>query len=188
MPTRPVLRVIALATVLLTAAGCGSSAASPPAGTGPASPSPASQRPSAASPGPSASATITPGGPLVSPTPGGSCHSVPSPGATITLHNSSNGGTFCVSIGQRVLVRLDSKPSRMWSPIRSDSRALVPLGYGHLMLRVGETGAYFAAVQPGIAHLSSARPLCASGPVHCGALMAFQVTVMVGGMQASPVH
>ena len=124
---------------------------------------------------------------MISPSPGGSCASQPMPrlGATITLHNSSNGGTFCVSIGQRVLVQLDSKPSRMWSPVRSDSRALVSLAYGDLMQRVGETGAIFAATHPGIAHLSSARPLCTGGPLHCDALMAFQVTVMVGGMRAA---
>jgi hypothetical protein len=185
MLTRPVLWAAILAAGLLTAAGCGSQAATPLAGPGPASSSPASQSPS-----PAPSATLTPGGPLVSPSPGGSCASQPVPvsGGTITLHNASNGGTFCVSVGQRVLVELDSRPSRMWSPIRSDSRALVPLAYGHLMLRVGETGAFFAAAHPGIAHLSSARAVCTGGPLHCDALMAFQVTVMVGGMQGSPAH
>jgi hypothetical protein len=191
MLTRPVSRAALLAAVLLTAAGCGSQAATPQAGAGPASPSAASPSPaprgsSPAAPGP----TVTPGGPMIPPSPGGSCASQPMPrlGATITLHNSSNGGTFCVSIGQRVLVQLDSTPSRMWSPVRSDSRALVSLAYGDLMQRVGETGAIFAATHPGIAHLSSARPVCAGGPLHCDALLVFQVTVMVGGMQGSPVH
>jgi hypothetical protein len=195
MLTRPVSRAALLAAVLLAAAGCGSQAATPQAGAGPdspsaASPSPGRQGSSPAAPGPAPSATVTPGGPMISPSPGGSCASQPMPrlGATITLHNSSNGGTFCVSIGQRVLVQLDSKPSRMWSPVRSDSRALVSLAYGDLMQRVGETGAIFAATYPGIAHLSSARPLCTGGPLHCDALLAFQVTVMVGGMQGSPVH
>jgi hypothetical protein len=195
MLTRPVSRAALLAAVLLTAAGCGSQAATPQAGAGPASPSAASPSPaprgsSPAAPGPAPSATVTPGGPMIPPSPGGSCASQPMPrlGATITLHNSSNGGTFCVSIGQRVLVQLDSRPSRMWSPVRSDSRALVSLAYGDLMQRVGETGAIFAATHPGIAHLSSARPVCAGGPLHCDALLVFQVTVMVGGMQGSPVH
>jgi hypothetical protein len=195
MLTRPVSRAALLAAVLLTAAGCGSQAATPQAGAGPASPSAASPSParqgsSPAAPGPAPSATVTPGGPIVSPSPGGRCagQPVPGPGATITLHNSSNGGTFCVSIGQRVLVQLDSKPSRMWSPVRSDSRALVSLAYGDLRQRVGETGAIFAAAHPGIAHLSSARPVCTGGPLHCDALLVFQVTVMVGGMQGSPVH
>jgi hypothetical protein len=195
MLTRPVSRAALLAAVLLTAAGCGSQAATPQAGAGPASPSVASPSPdrqgsSPAAPGPAPSATVTPGGPMVSPSPGGRCASqpVPGPGATITLHNSSNGGTFCVAIGQRVLVQLASKPSRMWSPVQSDSRALVSMAYGDLMQRVGETGAVFAAAHPGIAHLSSARPMCTGGPLHCDALMAFQVTVMVGGMQGSPVH
>jgi hypothetical protein len=195
MLTRPVSRAALLAAVLLTAAGCGSQAATPQAGAGPDSPSAASPSPprqvsTPAAPGPAPSATLTPGGPMVSPSPGGSCASQPMPrlGATITLHNSSNGGTFCVSIGQWVLVQLDGKPSRMWSPVRSDSRALVPLADGQLMLRVAETGAFFAAVHPGIAHLRSARPVCTGGPLHCDALLAFQVTVMVGGMQGSPVH
>jgi hypothetical protein len=190
MPTRPMLRAIVLGALLLTAAGCGSNTATPQAGSSPARPSPASQRPSAASPGPTASPTITPGGPLASKTPGSNCTSHPAPGPVtmITLRNSSNGGTFCISLGQRVIVQLDSKPSRMWSAIRSDSKALVRVSYGNLMLRVGETGASFAAVQRGIAHLSSARPVCASGPVHCDALMAFQVTVMIGGIEGSPAH
>jgi len=188
MLTRPVFRAAVLVAVLLAAAGCGSRAATPQAGAGPASSGLASTGPAAPSPAPTA--TITPGGPLVSPSPGGSCASQPMPrlGGTITLHNSSNGGTFCVSMGERVLVQLDSKPSRMWSPIRSDSRALVSLSYGDLMQRVGETGAIFAAAHPGVAHLSSARAVCTGGPLHCDALMAFQVTVMVGGMQGSPVH
>jgi hypothetical protein len=76
----------------------------------------------------------------------------------------------------------------MWSAIRSDSKALVRVSYGDLMLRVGETGASFAAAQRGIAHLSSARPVCAAGPVHCDALMAFQVTVMVGGIVGTPMR
>jgi hypothetical protein len=190
MPTRPVLRVTVLAAALLTGAGCASNAASPQAGAAPPSPSPSGQSSSLATPGPTASVSITPGGPLATPTTGGSCasHPAPEPVTAITLNNSSNGDTFCISIGQRVMVQLNSKPSRMWSPIKSDSKALIRVSYGHLMLRVGETGASFAALQRGIAHLSSARPVCTSGPVHCDALIAFQVTIMVGGMQGSPVH
>jgi len=194
MLTRPALGATVLAAVLLTAAGCGSTAGTPEAGASPASPSPSpsptSQGSGPAAPAPAPTATITPGGPMVSPSAGGSCagHPVPGSGATITLHNSSNGGTFCISIGQRVLVELSGKPGRMWSPIRSDSTVLARVSYGQLMLRAGETAAAFAAHRRGIARLSSARPVCASGPVHCDALMAFQVTIMVGGMQGSPVH
>ena len=43
MLTRPVSRAALLAAVLLTAAGCGSQAATPQAGAGPASPSAARQ-------------------------------------------------------------------------------------------------------------------------------------------------
>jgi hypothetical protein len=30
--------------------------------------------------------------------------------------------------------------------------------------------------------------VCTVGPLHCDVLRAFQVTVMAGGMQGSPVH
>lgn len=187
MPDRPLLWATVFAAALFTVAGCGSNAAAPQAGVSPASPSPS---PTSQSASPAASETITPGGPLASRTPGGNCTSHPAPGpvVTITLRNSSNGGTFCISLGQRVIVQLDSKPSRMWSAVKSDSKALVPVSYGNLMLRAGETGASFAAAARGIAHLSSARPICSSGPVHCDALMAFQVTVMVGGIVGTPMH
>lgn len=194
MPIRAVLRATGLGTVLaaalLSSAGCGSNAVGSRAGASPSASPSSLSNPSSATPSPVASASITPGGPLASPTTGTTCagHPASGPVTALTLNNSSNGGIFCISLGQRVIVQLHSKPSRMWSPIKSDTKALVRVSYGNLMLRVGETGASFAAQQPGIAHLSSARLICPSRPVHCGALMAFQVTVMVGGVVGTPVH
>jgi hypothetical protein len=159
-----------------------------------------SQVSGAASPTPSASPTgsVNPGGPMspapsispVSPSPSGTCHVhvVPFPAggtAVLTLRNSSNGGTFCVRAGQRVDVYLTGTPARMWSPIKSDSPALVPVAYGHLMLPVGVTGASFAALRQGVAHLSSARQVCASAsPIHCDSLITFQATVIITGNPA----
>jgi hypothetical protein len=195
MPTGSVLRAAVLAVLLLTAAGCGSTVASPsgvssPAGASPAISSPARPGPVTPSPTATAPSSIHPGGPPIPPTTTGRCtdDTGSKPGSVLTLRNGSDGGTYCVSVGQRVVVYLAGTPGRMWTPIRSDSTALVPVAYGHLTLPAGVTGASFAAVRDGIVHLGSARQVCASGPVHCNALLVFQVTIMVGGVQASPVH
>jgi hypothetical protein len=108
---------------------------------------------------------------------------LPAPAGTgvLTLHNSSNGGTFCVQAGERVDVYLTGAPGRMWASIQSDSRSLVAVTHGQLTLPVGETGAFFAALHQGVAHLSSARQVCAAKPIHCDALIAFRATVLVTG-------
>ncbi|MGP8001893.1 MAG: hypothetical protein ACLPKI_31895 [Streptosporangiaceae bacterium] len=183
---RSVWRALGLTAVLVTAlasglAGCGSQASGPQAGR-PGTPSAAptgSVNPGGPdSPAPSASP------PAATPSPGGTCHThvVPLPaGATIvlTLRNSSNGGTFCVREGQRVDVYLTGTSGRRWAPVRSDSTVLVPMTYGHLTPSVGMTTAFFAAVRPGVAHLSSARPVCAAKPVGCDSLIAFRATLIV---------
>jgi len=101
----------------------------------------------------------------------------------LTLRNSSNGDTFCVQAGERLDVYLTGAPGRMWASIQSDSRSVVAVTHGQLTLPVGETGAFFAALHQGIAHLSSARQVCASKPIHCDALIAFRATVIVTGHQ-----
>jgi len=80
-----------------------------------------------------------------------------------------------------VIVYLNGSPAHMWAPIHSDSSDLKPTANGHLMLRLGVTGAAFIAVRPGIAHITSARPVCTKGPVRCDAMIAFQVTVVIAG-------
>ena len=185
----PVFRAFALSGVVVTGlicalAGCGSQV-SGTSGTSPATPS---VRPSV---------SVNPGGTMVpvpsvspaSPSPSGTCHVhvVPySAGGTavLTLRNDSNGGTFCVRAGQRVDVYLTGTPGRMWSPVKSDSPVLVSVAYGHLMLPAGVTGVSFAALRQGVAHLSSARPVCSASPVHCDSLIAFQATVIVTGNPA----
>jgi hypothetical protein len=80
-----------------------------------------------------------------------------------------------------VIVYLQGSPAHMWAPIRSDSSALRAAPNGSLMLMRGVTGAAFTAVRPGIAHISSARPVCIARPVRCDALIAFHVTVVIAG-------
>ncbi|MDX6389218.1 MAG: hypothetical protein QOJ73_281 [Streptosporangiaceae bacterium] len=115
------------------------------------------------------------------PTAAVTCAKPPPAGSTLTLGSRDNRSTFCLRVGQRVIVYLQGSPAHMWAPIRSDSSALRPAPSGSLMLMRGVTGAAFTAVRPGIAHISSARPVCIGGPVRCDAMIAFQVTVVIAG-------
>jgi hypothetical protein len=135
----------------------------------------------AASTSPSPSGAGPASSPAASPSAGtcGTAAKAAPPGSVLTLGNRDNGDTFCVRVGQHVTIFLDGSPSRLWSVIRSDSSVLVPSPDGRLMLRLGVTGASFLAARPGVAHLTSARTLCASGPIRCDALVEFQVTVVV---------
>lgn len=109
---------------------------------------------------------------------GGSAKPAP-PGGTLTLGSRDNGSTFCLRVGQQVIVYLQGSPAHMWAPIRSDSSALRPAPNGSLMLMRGVTGAAFTAARPGTAHISSARPVCIGRSVRCDALIAFHVTVVI---------
>jgi hypothetical protein len=109
---------------------------------------------------------------------GGSAKPVP-PGGTLTLGSRDNGSTFCLRVGQQVIVYLQGSPAHMWAPIRSDSSALRPAPNGSLMLMRGVTGAAFTAARPGTAHISSARPVCIGRSVRCDAMIAFHVTVVI---------
>ena len=170
MPSRAVL-AIALATgVALATVACGSQAASTTAGSGSPSSSPASSGPASSN--------------SASPTANGACGAGVKPvtaGSTLTLGSRDNRATFCVRVGQQVIVYLNGSPAHMWAPIHSDSSALKPTANGHLMLRLGVTGAAFIAARPGTAHITSARPVCTKGPVRCDAMIAFQVTVVIAG-------
>jgi hypothetical protein len=101
------------------------------------------------------------------------------PAGVLMLRNSNNGGTFCVQAGQRVDVYLTGAPGRMWASIRSDSPSLVTVTSGQLTLPVGVTGAFFAALHQGVAHVSSVRQVCGAKPVHCDSLVAFRATIIV---------
>ena len=170
MPSRSVLAIALVTGMALATAACGSQAASTTAGSGSPSTGPASTGPASSS--------------AASPTASGACGGgVKSvlPGSTLTLGSRDNRATFCVRVGQLVIVYLNGSPAHMWAPIHSDSSDLKPTANGHLMLRLGVTGAAFIAARPGIAHITSARPVCTKGPVRCDAMIAFQVTVVIAG-------
>jgi hypothetical protein len=92
-----------------------------------------------------------------------------------------------------IVVLLRGTLSDKWLPIRSSSAALAPKADPRLMLQIGVTGAAFQAIGPGEATITSARYPCrvpgpggsaatapaATPPVHCGAVMAFRVTLVV---------
>lgn len=158
---------LAAAALAATLAGCASGRAARPAGHGAAG---------GGLGGSTSAAQVS------TPRPASSCRrspaSVPVP-TVLTLRNGSNRGVFCVRTGQRVFVYLTGSPQRRWAAVRSDSAALAPAASGEMMLRLGVTGAAFAAARPGIAHLMSARAACANDPVHCDARARFRVTVVV---------
>ncbi|HEY4852050.1 MAG TPA: hypothetical protein VII22_14760 [Streptosporangiaceae bacterium] len=170
MPSKSVLAMALVTGMALATAACGSRAASTTAGSGSPSSRPAS----------TGSASSNAASPTANGACGGSAKSVP-PDSTLTLGSRDNRATFCVRVGQLVIVYLNGSPAHMWAPIHSDSSDLKPTANGHLMLRLGVTGAAFIAARPGIAHITSARPVCTKGPVRCDAMIAFQVTVVIAG-------
>jgi hypothetical protein len=170
MPSRSVLAMALVTGMALATAACGSQAASTTAGSGSPSSRPAS----------TGSASSNAASPTANGVCGGSVQPVP-PGSTLTLGSRDNRATFCVRVGQLVIVYLNGSPAHMWAPIHSDSSDLKPTANGHLMLRLGVTGAAFIAARPGKAHITSARPVCTKGPVRCDAMIAFQVTVVIAG-------
>ena len=155
------LTAMAVATAM-AATACGSRAPGPPAGS------------AAGSAVPTAAGSANPTAALT-------CAKPPPAGSTLTLGSRDNGGTYCLRVGQEVIVYLQGSPAHMWAPIRSDSSDVRPRPNGSLMLMRGVTGAAFTAVRPGIAHVISARPVCVARPVRCDALIAFHVTVIVAG-------
>lgn len=103
-------------------------------------------------------------------------------GATVSVDNADNRKVACIRVGVHVLVLLSGSPTRKWTVIRSDSGALAPRASGRLALRVGETGAFFAAVHRGVVHITSTRPACRPGSsARCLALSEFRLTVRVSG-------
>ena len=186
MPSRSLhasalLTGMALVTgMALATAACGSRAPGTSAGGVPSASSATPTVTGSATPTAAGSATPTAAG-SANPTAAVTCAKPAPPGGTLTLGSRDNRSTFCLRVGQQVIVYLQGSPAHMWAPIRSDSSALRPAPNGSLMLMRGVTGAAFTAVRPGIAHISSARPVCTAGPVRCDALIAFDVTVVIAG-------
>lgn len=98
---------------------------------------------------------------------------------SVVINNSDNGQVRCVRVGEQLQVYLTGTLAHKWSPIHSDSGTLTPVANGRLALKVGLTGAFFAAARPGTAHITSTRSMCASGTPSCGTSTTFHVTVVV---------
>jgi len=113
------------------------------------------------------------------------------PKNTLNIGTEDNGSSLCVMRGTHVLVLLKGTPAHKWGPIRVSSAALVPRVNGRLMLERGVTGAYFVAARPGVAVITSVRPVCGAsvspsgtassppGTMPCDAELAFRVSVVV---------
>jgi hypothetical protein len=103
---------------------------------------------------------------------------------TITLTNADNKKTLCVLPGVGLFVALQGTPKEFWAAVASSSPALQRRPNGALSLPVGVTGAFFVAVVPGTATLTSTlRPCPAKPPARaakvCLKLEKFSVTIKV---------
>jgi hypothetical protein len=107
----------------------------------------------------------------------------------VTIGTADNGKVLCLRQGTAIQVILRGSLARKWTPIKVSSAALTTRP-NRLALPVGATGASFMAAGTGTAIISSARPACATatsptpvpgGVMHCGALQAFHVTIVVSG-------
>jgi hypothetical protein len=109
----------------------------------------------AASPGHPGGHSGTPVG-----TPGGArlpagCHS-----AAAGITQADNGRTFCIRVGETVTVLLRSDNTSLWLQPLASSGVLEPVPGGEASLAKGVTGAWFSAVRPGRALVTSVRPPC----------------------------
>lgn len=110
-------------------------------------------------------------------------------GHSLTLSKQDNGKTLCVSTGTTVAIYLQGTAARRWSPIHTASPALKPVANGRLMLKLGVTGAFFKAVKPGVATVTSSLASCPGGGefggtaspsgAHCRMGTVFRVTLVV---------
>ncbi|MEU6007791.1 hypothetical protein [Streptomyces sp. NPDC047453] len=106
------------------------------------------------------------------------------PGCTdrAELTAADSGRTLCLTVGGQVRLTLDGTKDRPWAPVRSSGTALRAANAGIVILP-GDAVAAFDAVTPGTARLTSARPLCATGPgrIACQGIQQWTVTVRVTG-------
>lgn len=110
-----------------------------------------------------------------------------SAGRMLAFGTGDNGKVLCVAKGTTFAIYLQGTAARRWAPIRTASPALQPVVNGHLMLKLGTTGAFFRAVAPGVATVVSSLPSCGSqaggapatsGP-RCKMGTAFHLTLVV---------
>ena len=89
------------------------------------------------------------------------CAATPAASAgQVSLSEQDNGKVLCVAKGTTVAIYLQGTATRRWAPISTESAALHPVANGHLMLKLGVTGAFFKAVNSGVATVVSSLPSC----------------------------
>jgi hypothetical protein len=98
--------------------------------------------------------------------------------------NSDDKKVLCVLPGVGVFVALHGTPKAFWAAVTSSSAALQRRPNGALSLPVGVTGAFFVAVAPGTATLTSTLRPCPAKPperavARCVQLIRFSVTIKV---------
>jgi hypothetical protein len=79
--------------------------------------------------------------------------------STLTL--ASNGGTYCIGVGEHFNVYLRGTLASRWLVPLASSNVIVGVPNGALSLIAGLTGASFAAARPGQVFITSVRPPCA---------------------------
>ena len=119
----------------------------------------------------------SPAGPCLSPTGRG-------PGYNASVTNKQNGKTFCITVGEKLLVFLTA-PSRSeasWGAVHVSKPGILKVAPLTLMLVRGVTAVNFLAVHQGVVELTSERPACTPAtPIAaiCDAIMLWRVTVVV---------
>lgn len=144
---------LAVLAALIPLAGCGQTAttgastaatSTPSASSVPASTVPPSTAPSSTAPG----STPSPSAPAGT----AGCASV-----RLTITDADNNKTLCVTTGTIISVFLHGTSSNKWTPIHSDSIAVMARFDPSMTLQVGVTGASFEAHSPGTSTITSAR-------------------------------
>ncbi|MDQ0991152.1 hypothetical protein [Streptomyces sp. V3I7] len=95
------------------------------------------------------------------------------------LTAADHGRVVCLVRGGQIRLTLDGTEERPWAPVTERGDALRAANPGFVILP-GDAVAAYDAVAPGLATLSSTRPLCASlGKVSCKGIQHWTVTVLV---------
>jgi hypothetical protein len=110
--------------------------------------------------GASTAATSTPSasaGSASTPSPSASPGTAGCASVRLTITNADNNKTLCVTTGTIISVFLHGTASNKWTPIHSDSIAVMARFDPSMTLQVGVTGASFDAASPGTSTITSAR-------------------------------
>ncbi len=108
------------------------------------------------------------------------------PRANNVIVNADNGKTFCVRVGDQVGIILGSTQKDLWLEPLASGGVLKGVPNGALSLVVGATGAWYQAIRPGRAVVTSVRPPCRAAVSagqyshrSCAARDSFSVSIVV---------